>query len=250
MIMNEPIETPGGIVPEGEAHVWRIALSDARGTDAHMLSWLSSEELARLERHRSASAGERFALTRLALRHILARYTGAAPDAVGLVVDTRGKPDLCGAGGIRFSVSHAAELALVAVARADVGIDVEGVRQPRRLLRTARRVLHADTVATLERLPPERRPLAFLDAWTQRESHVKAVGGGIFATPDALPFHVGQPANGIPYHYRDRRDVEEWSVARFHPTAHARASLVARGQLTEVRFFEWSIAAVLAREEP
>src|SRR5688500_19647788 len=102
-MMNEPIETPVGIVPEGAAHVWRIALSDARAADAHVLSWLSSEERERLERHRSARAGERFALTRLALRHILARYTGAAPGAVGLVVDPRGQPELRATGGIRVN---------------------------------------------------------------------------------------------------------------------------------------------------
>jgi 4'-phosphopantetheinyl transferase len=248
-MMDTPLDTWVGMLPEGEAHVWRIALRDELVAAVHALACLSAEELERLERHRSAAAGQQFALTRLALRHILARYTGTAPDAVELVVDTRGKPDLSGAGVVRFSVSHAERLALVAVARAAVGIDVERVRQPRRLLRMARRVLHADTVGALERLPVEAQRLAFLDAWTQRESHVKAVGGGIFATPDALPFCVGQPADGTPYRYRDRCDAEEWSVARFHPAADARATFVARGRVTELRYFEWSIDPARAREE-
>jgi hypothetical protein len=72
---------------------------------------------------------------------------------------------------------------------------------------------------------------------------VKAVGGGIFATPDALPFHLGQPADGTPYAYRDRSRAEEWSVARFHPAPGARASLVARGRIAELRFYDWSIDA-------
>lgn len=248
--MNEPNATPRGLVPEGEAHVWRIALSDAVAADVHVLACLSAAERERLERHSSARAGQRFALTRLALRHILAHYTGDAPATVALVVDARGKPDLAGDDRIHFSLSHAEQLALVAVARSEVGIDVERVRQPRRLLRMAHRVLHAETVATLKRLPGEMRRLAFLDAWTQRESHVKAVGGGIFATPDALPFHLGQPADGMPYPYHDRRGAEEWSVARFHPAPDARASLVARGRIMELRFFDWSIDVRREGEAP
>jgi 4'-phosphopantetheinyl transferase len=247
-MMSEPNEPPRGMVPEGEAHVWKIALSDALVADARVLACLSGEERDRLERHSATGAAERFALTRLALRHILAGYTGTAPAAVELVVDARGKPGLAGDGSIHFSLSHAERLALVAVARAAVGVDVERVRQLRRLVRMARRVLHAETVATLARLPGEMRRLAFLDAWTQRESHVKAVGGGIFATPDALPFHLGQPADGMPYPYRDRRSAEEWSVARFHPAPDARASLVARGRIAELRFFDWSFDAALSGE--
>jgi 4'-phosphopantetheinyl transferase len=248
--MSEPNEPPRGMVPEGEAHVWMIALSDALAADARVLACLSGEERQRLERHRAAGAAQRFALTRLALRHILARYTGADPAAVELVVDARGKPDLAGDRDINFSLSHAERLALVAVARCAVGVDVERRRQPRRLLRMARRVLHEETVTALARLPGDMRRLAFLDAWTQRESHVKAVGGGIFATPDALPFHLGQPADGMPYLYRDRRAAEEWSVARFHPAPDARASLVARGRLDELRFFDWSVDAARAGDAP
>ena len=249
-IMSEPNQLPRGMVPEGEAHVWMIALSDALVTDAHVLACLSGAERERLERQGATGAGQRFALSRLALRHILARYTGETPAAVELVVTARGKPDLAGDRRIHFSLSHADRLALVAVARCDVGVDVERVRHPRRLLRMARRVLHAETVALLTLLPGEKRRLAFLDAWTQRESHVKAVGGGIFATPDALPFHLAQPADGTPYPYLARHEPEEWSVARFYPAPGARASVVVRGRIAEIRFFEWRMDGARSGDAP
>jgi 4'-phosphopantetheinyl transferase len=247
-MMSERNEAPLGVLPEDEAHVWTIASSDALAADVRVLACLSAAEQDRLERHSCAAAAQRFALARLVLRHVLARYTGAAPERVELVVNPGGKPTLADNQGIHFSLTHADRLVLVAVARCDVGIDVERVREPRRLLRTACRVLHPETVATLQSLPPQLRRLAFLDAWTQRESHVKAVGGGIFATADALPFSAGQPADGVPYPCRDRRGTEEWSVARFHPAVDARATLAARGRLTELRFFAWSVDTARARE--
>jgi 4'-phosphopantetheinyl transferase len=247
-MMSEPQQLPHRMVPEGEAHVWIIALSDALAADARALACLSAEERQRLQRQRAVGAAQRFARTRLALREILAHYTGADPAAVELVLDARGKPYLAGDRCIHFSLSHAGRLALIAVARRAVGVDVESRRQPRRLLRMARRVLHAETVTALLRLPGELRRLAFLDAWTQRESHVKAVGGGIFVTPDELPFHLGQPADGVPYLYRDRSGAEEWSIARFHPAPNARASLVARGRLDELHFFDWSSDAARTGE--
>ena len=175
---------------------------------------------------------------------------GSAPVSVELVVDARGKPALAGAPDIQFSLSHAARVALIAVARTAVGIDIEHLREPRRLLRVAERVLHEDTVAALRQLSGERRRLGFLDAWTQRESHVKAVGGGLLITPDVLPVDVLQPADGALRLYHDRTTGEPWSVARFTPATDARASVVARGHIEQLRFFEWSLNDYGSGEEP
>jgi phosphopantetheinyl transferase len=200
---------------------------------------LSERERERVGRQRGPQGQARFAFTRIAMRHILAHYIGGAPGAVEVMVDVRGKPALPGAHGIHFSLSHAARVALLAVARTEVGIDIEHLREPRRMLRVAERVLHEDTVTALRRLRGARRQLGFLDAWTQRESHVKAVGGGLFMTPDVLPVDMQQPADGAIHIRYDRMNGEAWSVARFAPAEDARASVVARGRIEHLRFFEW-----------
>jgi 4'-phosphopantetheinyl transferase len=227
------------MLQEGEAHVWRVMLSRVR-EGAAVLDRLSADERVRVERQRGGEARQRFIATRHALRHILAGYTGESPAAVELVIDARGKPGLAVERSLHFSVSHSGGLALIGVARAEVGVDVERLREPRRLLETARRILHAETVRTLEQLEGERRRTAFLDAWTQRESHVKAVGGGLFLTPDLLPFDAAQSADGAPHACVERSGEGEWTVVRFSPDGAARASLVARGRLTRVHYFDWN----------
>lgn len=237
------------MLSEGEAHVWRVTLSVPLEAGALVLDCLSPEERLRLERQRSAHARQRFFVTRVALRHILARYTGVSASAVELAVDASGKPGLAGGDRLHFSLSHTAGIAVIGVALDEVGIDAERLREPRRLLPTARRVLHAETVSELERLEGERRCTAFLDAWTQREAHVKAVGGGLFATPDVLPFDAAQPADGAPRVCVERSGAHEWTVVRFVPAAAARASLVARGRISRVQYYDWTLDAPAEGED-
>ena len=70
---------------------------------------------------------ERFSTGRGVLRHVLAQYTGSRPGELRLVVDAHGKPRVDG--GVQFSFSRSADIAVVAVsAGRDVGVDVERIR--------------------------------------------------------------------------------------------------------------------------
>jgi phosphopantetheinyl transferase len=89
--------------------------------------------------------------------------------------------------------------------------------------------MHTETVATLAALSAARRDTAFTDAWTQREAHAKALGGGLFHTPDTLPFHADHATDGTFSHVVDRLDGSVWSIARFVPDRLTRATVVIRG---------------------
>jgi 4'-phosphopantetheinyl transferase len=217
------------ITRDGEAHVW-VVPTDALLPDTAMpAAWLTPVERRRCAAIAEPEASRVFALTRIALRGILAGITGVAPAELELVIETGGRPVLVGGGGWRFSVSHSRDIAVIAVACADVGVDVEHARRLRHPSRTARRILHPETVARLEALPEARRASAFLDAWTQREAHVKAVGGGLFRTPDSLPFTPGGQIDGVLGRIRDRVSGEIWNVAHFAPGDRTRGALVVRG---------------------
>jgi 4'-phosphopantetheinyl transferase len=213
----------------GEVHVWVVPLDAVIVDDDSVLRCLSPGERTRARAIDDAVASRNFMLTRFALRHILAGYAGGAPGDIELVVLPGGKPAVASAIGPRFSVSHSSHMAVIAVALADVGIDVESDRRPRWPRRTAWRILHPETAALLDTLDADLRMSVFLDAWTQREAHIKAVGGGLFRTSDALPFHPGQRADGLLRQVRDRETGEVWSVARFLPDARTRAAVVVRG---------------------
>lgn len=97
-----------------------------------------------------------------ALREILGRYLGRPTSELRFERSRHGKPRLASAGDeLEFNLSHSGSLALVAVARREVGVDVERIRA--------------------------KRPVDFYRRWADREARVKCLGTGLTAPvpPDA-----------------------------------------------------------------
>jgi phosphopantetheinyl transferase len=134
----------------GELHVWRVEVAgdDPRGA------------------------------ARRALAEILAGYI----DLAETVPDQHGKPRLTvEPERLSFNLSHAGELALVAIAPggAEVGIDVERLKPRRDLRRLAARWLPADDAAAVAAAPEADLEPVFYAAWTRYEARVKCLGTGI-----------------------------------------------------------------------
>jgi phosphopantetheinyl transferase len=109
-------------VPDDEVHIWRVDL----------------ETVA----------------SRRALREILGRYLALPPDELRFETGRHGKPRLASAEAeLEFNLSHSGSLALVAVARREVGVDVERIRA--------------------------KRPVDFYRRWADREARVKYLGTGL-----------------------------------------------------------------------
>jgi 4'-phosphopantetheinyl transferase len=215
------------LLRDGEAHVWVVPLAGVRAADRRLVACLSPTERRRADAIADPHARSSFSFVRAALRGILAAYTDMAADVLVLRTTPRGKPILDGA-AFDFSLSHTRDMALIAIARTAIGVDIERLGRSDGALRIARRVMHADTVATLAQLSGVRLDVAFTDAWTQREAHAKALGGGLFHTPDTLPFEAGRAADGSFDHVIDRVDGSIWSIARFVPSPLTRATVVVR----------------------
>lgn len=169
-----------------EVHVWRVRL---HGLDR---ARPATTETA-LRAHR---AGER-ARARSALRRILGRYTGLAADALRIEADARGKPRLAHPGAPAFNLSHTEGLALVAVARTPVGIDVERLRPLADALGLARRFLAPAEAAAVAAGGAAGRDAAFLRVWTRKEALLKASGHGLALDTRAIEVGSG-PAPHAP----------------------------------------------------
>jgi 4'-phosphopantetheinyl transferase len=215
----------------GAAHVWIVPLDAPAGTIQDITSCLSAEERERSARFRDDSARRRYALARGALRRVLGYCAARDAAALDLRRGALGKPHLDGADALEFSLSHSRDIALIATAATAIGVDVEHQREPRHLARIAQRILHPDTVALLATMDGAELTGSFIDAWVLREAHVKAVGGGLFHTPDTLPFDPALPRDGTPRRITDRAGFEQWSVARFTPVPGTTAAIAARGPL-------------------
>lgn len=197
-------------------HVWQAALDGRRPAAVRLGAWLSADERARADAFRSADDQRRFIVGRGTLRAILGHYLSLPPEAVRFAYGPQGKPRLAHASAqaaLRFNVSHAHELVLVAVACArEVGVDVEYLRPIPEADRIAERMFSPEERETLRRLPASERLPAFFTTWTLKEAYLKALGDGLLS-------NRAHPS----------RLVGWWSCA-FSPRPGYQAALAAEGQ--------------------
>ena len=162
----------------GEIHVWRVRLGRGRDVCRAFERTLSAEEQKRVKRHFHRDDRERFVLTRCMVRDVLGRCLETDPTELRFMLEARGKPALAGKWSwLRFNVSHSGELCLVAVAAAEVGVDVELIRDVDVNL-LARRAFPGNGPQPFVEDADERRRM-FFARWTRQEACLKAHGAGL-----------------------------------------------------------------------
>lgn len=115
-----------------------------------------------------------------AMRRILGEYVEEPAASLRIAAAQDGKPFLPDHEGIRFNLSHTRGVALVAVARREVGVDVEARRSVRQADGVARRIMTRDELARYEAREGEADRLDFLSwVWARKEALVKASGRGL-----------------------------------------------------------------------
>jgi 4'-phosphopantetheinyl transferase len=202
------------------AHVWRLRL-DGAGDDPG--ACLSDAERRRAASMKHTGARASFVTTRIALRRILAAYTGVDAERLEIVIDARGKPSLDAHGAIHFNVSHSGGVGLVAVTRAaTIGVDVETIRPLPRLDDIATRFFAPAEAAVLRALPEAERGDAFHACWTRKEAFVKAEGSGIAHAMAGFEVSVGphEPARLLSIG-NDALSAEAWTLHAFRPSPDA-----------------------------
>ncbi|MEV1024797.1 4'-phosphopantetheinyl transferase superfamily protein [Streptomyces sp. NPDC050264] len=196
--MDHVRELPG----VGPVGLWLVRTE--AGTDDGV-GVLGADELRRaaafaFDRHRT-----RYITAHLALRGILGDRLGRAPGTLRFVRqpcpgcgESHGRPALADAPDVHFSLSHSGDLALVALAPAAVGADVEELTSPA-AAEDLTSVLHPRERAELAALedPLERR-LAVSRAWVRKEAYLKGIGTGLSRPTDldyvgTLPNSPGTP---------------------------------------------------------
>ncbi|WP_225849652.1 4'-phosphopantetheinyl transferase superfamily protein [Streptomyces sp. HPF1205] len=189
---------PAHVVRPGELHVWLLPRAWTHTDPAP----LPVGELDEDERGRAAGllrTGDRvrYLSAHVALRRLLSAYTGVPPGSLRLGRDRcpccggpHGRPVLLDAsrqpvpGLPQFSLSHSHQVAVVAVARAAVGVDVRRVPSAR-TVRLCLPDLHPAERSELAAVPGRHRPVAFTRLWTRKEAYLKGLGTGLRRDPAA-----------------------------------------------------------------
>jgi len=164
------------------------------------------------------------------LLDVLAAYIGVEPLDVELATGPHGKPALAStAHGVHFNVSHSGSWGLVAVARVDVGVDVEHIRPRRASERLTERFMTSGERDLLRRRAELQGEAAFFMIWSRKEAYLKAIGVGLsgpFSTADSS----GERLPDLDEQGRQLTGTTPWAIAEFLVDDLHPATVVARAE--------------------
>ena len=197
--------------PPGEVRVW-WASPDKINDPAlleRQLGVLSESERARQSRFVFERGRREFLVSHALVRDALSRCAPVAPSAWLFAENEYGRPHIVEPaefGDLRFSLSHTAGRAVVAVTRGlEIGADVENVRRGYPV-DIAERFFAPSEVAQLA-----VHVDAFFDFWTLKEAYMKARGLGFAIPLSSFAFDLSDPARpAITFHNGCEDEPSRW----------------------------------------
>jgi len=226
-----------------EIHLWLADLDQPPKPLAELAATLAVEERERAARFRFPEHRDRFVAGRGLLRELLGAYLNQPAAALRFVQGAHGKPALAGAGagtGLHFNLSHSGGRALYAVARREVGVDLERLDRTVSYASLAERICTPREWAAFQVLPLERIQPAFFACWTRKEAIAKALGGGLASGLRTLEVCCREDAQ------QDGRagvwdgQGREWSVLNLEPGSGWIGALAAMGADWRWRGWRWA----------
>ncbi len=223
-----------------DVHVWRVALDEPLPPGA--AATLSPDEHERARQFRFPHLTRRFVAARAGVRAILSRYAGVDARAIRFVCNERGKPSLANDAALRlsFNVSHSEGLELCAVARRDVGVDLEYIRLDRDPFAMVEPFFSAVESASLRDVDPVVRLQACYICWTRKEAFMKACGEGLSMPIDSFDLSCapGEPPRVLAVRAAGFED-REWTIADVDPGDGFVGAVVVEGRGLPVTRWQW-----------
>lgn len=220
-----------------EVHVWRIELDQPADVLDKFRSVLEAEEIDRSNRFHFEQHQQHFVVSRGFLRHVVARYLGARPEALRFSYGAHGKPAL-ERSGLRFNMSHSHSVALVAVAEnKEVGVDVEHIRADFATEDIAQRFFSRGEVETLNALPAEEQVAAFFRCWTRKEAYIKAIGRGLSQPLHSFDVTLA-PGERARLLRADEDDTSRWYLSDLEVGQNYAAALAVEAPISHICFWQ------------
>ncbi|HAS51598.1 MAG TPA: 4'-phosphopantetheinyl transferase [Gammaproteobacteria bacterium] len=217
---------------DDEVHLWRANLTVSEARLAALAATLTEDEQARAARFRFPEHRGRFIAGRGLLRELLSVYLNIPAAALRFDFGLRGKPTLAGEqrdAGLHFNLSHSGDQALYAVARREVGVDLEALDRQVDYAAVAKRICTRREWVALQALSPKDISEAFFACWTRKEAVAKAIGDGLASGLDTLD--ICFPEDAAPDGRVSLCDAtgQEWSVLNVPMASGWAGALAAAG---------------------
>ena len=223
-------------VADHEIHVWVAATREGNDLRDYCYPMLSATEQERARRFKFEKDEKLFTVAHAALRSILARYLSNAPGKIEFVTGPQGKPRLAADSGenLRFNLSHSGELAVIAIASRELGVDVECIKDSFGFEEIAEHFFTAREVAALRALPSPLQRRVFYQCWTCKEAFLKAKGTGLSRGLDEVQIVPdGESA-------RIDANVPGWSLKEIAVADGYAAAVVIAEEPADVQIYRWA----------
>ena len=173
----------------GQVHIYCLTLPQNPSEVSYYERFLSAPETARACSLKIHQVRNRFIAGRGLLREILGGYLAIEPENVPITIEEHGKPFLSGCTeNLRFNLSHAEELLLLAVAAdLEIGIDIEKIETDKPLKDMASIAMsrrEQDEIFILS--SSSLQAAAFYRCWVRKEACLKACGKGFSLSSDSF----------------------------------------------------------------
>jgi 4'-phosphopantetheinyl transferase len=233
------------VLGQFDIHIWRINLARPFSDVERLIFFLSPAERERAARFCFVQNQRRFIIRRSILRQLLAAGRKTSPETISIKFTAHGKPfvsDQEGSYNLRFSCSHSADLALVAISRGvELGVDLEQQRFLADAEDLARSHFSRREFYELAGLPQSLKTVGFFNCWTRKEAFVKAIGLGLSFPLNRFSVSL---APDKPATILDVADspavVNQWEMIAFEAGADYSAAIVSEGKKPCIKFLEWN----------
>jgi 4'-phosphopantetheinyl transferase len=233
---------PGGLkLADGNVHVFSAPLDIPAERIDGLASWLSDDEWQRARRFHLERDRNRFIAGRGTLREILAGLFELDPMSLVFSRGEFGKPQIAApaaACSIHFNLAHSDSIAVYAIAKHELGVDVERIRPMDDAEQVASRFYSQREKDCLLALPAEQRAEAFFNCWTRKEAYLKAVGSGLDDRLDQIEVSLapGEATEllGVP------NDLQTWRLHSLVPAAEFVGALAIQPEDSHVNCWKWT----------
>jgi len=181
------------------------------------------------------AARHEFVKTRALLRLLLSKHTGRPASALRFATGASGKPVLLGLHGVHFNVSHSDGTALIAIASAEVGLDIERIDGSVDYPGVAESIFSCSEIEMLRNAPKARRGEVFFSIWTRKEAYLKATGAGFSSD---LPMISTASSHGVIEDRGCTFGCHAWHTFDLPAPANFKAALVTRAKDCKIDFVD------------
>ena len=196
---------------DNEIHVWLFHLNTTPPAIKRFYPLLSDAEKARSERLVHFMHRKRFIAAHGFMRSVLALYIQQPAESLQFDKGEHGKPFLVNNLTIHFNLSHSQDIAMLAVASRDTGIDIECINRKHEWQKIMHRFYTESEQQKILALPDNLQQRAFYQVWTRKEAHMKVTGQGLHLAPGQFTVSV-PPEPAVLLDAKIKQDINRWNM--------------------------------------